>query len=333
MSAPEPGDERARLAALRRYEVLDTLPEQAYDDITYVASLIAGTPIALVSLIDRDRQWFKSRVGLAVPETSRDLAFCAHAIMEPDDLFVVPDARRDERFANNPLVTADPQIRFYAGAPLVTSDGAALGTLCVIDRVPRELTADQQEALRALSRQVMAQLELRRTLAELRRQSTTDSLTGTMNRRAFETRLDEEYDRAVRYRSPLSLALLDVDDFKAYNDSFGHPEGDEVLRTLARVMTEQCRSSDLIARYGGEEFVVILPNTARDDALVLAERYRRAIEQHGWERRAITISLGVSTFPDTARARRAHRSGGRGAVRLQARRAQSRDAREGPGLR
>ena len=167
-TAPLPENESARLAALQAYDVLDTLPEQAYDDITYLAAQICETPIALVSLVDEQRQWFKSKLGLDVSETSRDLAFCAHAILEPKSLLIVEDASKDERFADNPLVLADPAIRFYAGVPLVTSTGHALGTLCVIDRKARQLSEAQQETLRALSRQVIAHLELRRSVAELR---------------------------------------------------------------------------------------------------------------------------------------------------------------------
>ena len=159
-------DEAHRLAALRRYRILDTDPERAFDDLTLLASRICGTPIALITLIDADRQWFKSRVGLSMTETARSISICAHAIQQKD-LFVIPDAREHKTFRENPSVTGDPHVRFYAGAPLITPDGYALGTLCVVDRVPRTLTADQIEALQALKRQAEMQLELRLNLMEL----------------------------------------------------------------------------------------------------------------------------------------------------------------------
>jgi anti-sigma regulatory factor (Ser/Thr protein kinase) len=161
-------DESARLAALRSYRILDTEPERAFDDLTLLASQICGTPIAAISLIDDRRQWFKSRLGLSISEAARSIAFCAHAI-EQSSTMVVPDALDDARFRENPLVTGEPHVRFYAGAPLVTPEGHALGALCVVDRVPRTLTADQMQALDALRRQTVAQLELRRNLIELKR--------------------------------------------------------------------------------------------------------------------------------------------------------------------
>src|SRR4051812_21015119 len=164
---PIPNDELERLAALRRYDILDTLPEQVYDDLTSLAARLCGTPIALVSLVDAERQWFKSRFGLEPVETDRAYSFCAHAIVT-GEMFVVPDARQDDRFSGNPLVTSAPDIRFYAGAPLLSSDGHALGTLCVIDRRPRRLKDHDLELLRALGRMVMSQIELRLHIAERR---------------------------------------------------------------------------------------------------------------------------------------------------------------------
>jgi two-component system NtrC family sensor kinase len=164
---PIPSNEVERLQTLRAYQVLDTGPEAAFDDLTRLAAYICGTPIALVSLVDEHRQWFKSKVGLDATETPRDLAFCAHAICNPDEPLVVPDARADKRFATNPLVTFEPDIRFYAGTPLVTPEGHAIGTLCAIDRLPRALTPEQLEALQALGRQVISQMELQLQLQRL----------------------------------------------------------------------------------------------------------------------------------------------------------------------
>lgn len=165
MKAPLPADEAERLEELRDYQILDTGSEGEYDDLVQLASHICGTPIALISLVDAQRQFLKSRVGLEVVETPRDVAFCAHAILKPE-LLVVPDAAEDARFADNPLVTSDPKIRFYAGAPLVTPAGHAMGTLCVIDRVPRTLNESQKEALQVLGKQVVTLLQLRRSKAE-----------------------------------------------------------------------------------------------------------------------------------------------------------------------
>ncbi len=159
--APQPANEKKRLEVLWQYDVLDSVPEEAFNDLAELAACICEAPVALISLIDEKREWFKAKVGVSLAEMSRNIAFCAHTIMG-NGLMVVPDASADIRFSDNPLVICKPNIRFYAGAPLMTKDGYAIGTLCVIDQVPRELTATQEQALRVLSRFVMTQLEIRR---------------------------------------------------------------------------------------------------------------------------------------------------------------------------
>lgn len=166
MKVPIPKNEARRLKVLWQYDVLDTVPEEVFDDLTALAAHICEAPIALISLVDEDRQWFKSKVGLSLRETSRDVSFCAHAIMN-QGMLIVPDATKDPRFKSNPMVTGAQKIRFYAGAPLITPDGHALGTLCVLDQKPRQLRPEQKEALLVLAHHVISQLELRRHAREL----------------------------------------------------------------------------------------------------------------------------------------------------------------------
>lgn len=439
----------ARLDALRSFGILDTLPEKDYDDLTQLAAAICQTPISLISLVDENRQWFKAKIGLDLHETPISHSFCRHAIEQPGEVMVIADTEEDARFCDHPLVTNAPHIRFYAGAPLVSAEGFSLGTLCVLDKAPHPFNEKQQQMLQILARQVMKQLELRRTLkktenhlrdlqgvtdalresearfkafmdngpavnfikdetgcylyantallkrfgkswdefvghrdkelwprktylavidkdeavlqrgqsicseetaplpngstsawlsfrfplnnskgrrliggtavditelkekerqvadyqkllekaiADLEIVAVTDSLTGLKNRGALMERLKEEFQRARRYNLPLSLAVLDVDFFKTYNDSFGHPAGDEVLRCVSQIMQTHARPSDFSARYGGEEFIVILSNTALQGALAHAERIRHAIEIETWKHRKITISIGVASL-------------------------------------
>ena len=323
-SYPIPANESSRLKALQEYKVLDTLPEQAYDNFARLAALICGTPIALITLLDDDRQWFKSRVGVERSEIPRDQALCNHTITAPDQFLLVQDARHDGRFADTLLVTDEPHIRFYAGIALVTSKGEALGTICVMDSEPRELTGEQVDALRVLAREVIEQFDLRRSIttleqsvfkkekyidqlqeyqrelekvrADFENQSLTDPLTGISNRRAFDTRFEEEFLRAQRYKVACSLILLDIDHFKQYNDTYGHTAGDEALKAVGILLKADVRIHDMVARYGGEEFAVILPNTDIKGAMVMGERFRRSIQRATWKHAQLTISVGVASL-------------------------------------
>ncbi|HYF65413.1 MAG TPA: diguanylate cyclase [Herpetosiphonaceae bacterium] len=427
-----------RSPALAAYQILDTLPEQAYDDITRLAAQICGTSIAMLNFLPDERQWTKSQIGLDVADVALEVSFCVHAVEDPGNIMEIPDTEGDPRFAANPLVTGDPHLRFYAGAPLVTPGGHAIGAVCVLDTIPRSLSADQRDSLAALARQVMAQLELRRTAAalqatearfrlfmdhspalaflkdtagqyqyvnqaflrrfdlradeilgqddsalcppdvaatiraddvrvmrtgqtlssedlvptldgqtqtwqvyrfavpmaeeawlggmalditvqkqyaryletiqqrlegevqDLRVVSRTDGLTGLANRRAFDGGLARQIQQAAQSGQPLAVVMVDVDSFKSYNDTYGHPAGDAVLRQVAQHLAAAARGADLVARYGGEEFVLLLPNTSLAQATRVAERCRASVAAAAWPGRPVTISAGVAATPEGA---------------------------------
>lgn len=289
MLDPKLMDEPARLAALDRYEVLDTPREPSFDRITDLVRSILGVPISAVSLVDADRQWFKSLAGLDRSETARDIAFCDHAIRERAPM-IVTDAREDARFRDNPLVTGDPNIRSYAGIPLETPDGYNIGSLCAIDTVPRQFDPGQIAILQNLAALVVEQLELRR-IAE------RDHLTGSLSRRAFLNEMNRAIALFERHERPASLLLFDIDHFKRINDTHGHPAGDQVIRGIARLCTSLQRPSDSLGRLGGEEFGILLPETGEDDAARAAQRFCEAIaatEIPGTPPLRVTVSVGVA---------------------------------------
>lgn len=312
---PRPANEASRLLLLEQLSLLDTPEETSFDDLAALAADIAETPIALVSLVNGSRQWFKAHHGLESRETSRSVAFCAHAI-NGDDLFIVEDASRDPRFATNPLVRGDPHIRFYAGMPLLMPGGEALGTLCVIDRVPRVLTERQKHVLRVLARNVVTEFDLRlrvRTLERevTRRQSaetlalqlaTRDALTGLPNRTTLVDRLHQAALMASRDSHQVAFIFLDLDNFKWVNDTFGHQIGDGLLQAVGERLVAQLRESDTVARLGGDEFAIVLPVIEGTDAVeAVARKLQAALAQ------PIDIcghqvlphcSIGIAIYPD-----------------------------------
>lgn len=305
-------DEVARQSALDSLRITDSLPEPAYDAVVRLASIICGTPIALVSLITRNRQWFKARIGLEAEETPRSMAFCDHAIRSPDDLMEVRDASLDPRFFENPLVTSDPNIRFYAGRPLVDSGGHALGTVCVIDRVPRQLDEAQRSGLSELAEIVSGLLEARsnnllaqRALADrefayrclerygshLEQRLAQDNLTGLLTRAETERRSREYAEAGIA--SPFALAVVDVDNFKRVNDTHGHAAGDIALKQVGQVINSNVSADDIAGRYGGEEFLIVLGHGDREQMLETLERVRASVDALPLPF-SLTVSIGVA---------------------------------------
>ena len=285
--APLPENESQRLRSLHALDILDTPPEERFDRLTRVARRLFDAPIALMSLVDADRQWFKSRPGLDFPETPRDYSFCTHAILG-EGVFVVPDALLDDRFRDSPLVTSFPEIRFYAGCPVRAPDGSPLGTLCVIDHEPRDIEKDDVDALRDLA--AMAEQELKSiTLA------TIDELTGLSNRRGFDAIAAHTVAVCQRVERPATLLMFDLNGFKQVNDSLGHAAGDHLLQRFARELLATFRDSDVVARLGGDEFCVLLSGATATDVQrplsILLDRLEKSAE-----RPAIVFSVGAATY-------------------------------------
>jgi diguanylate cyclase (GGDEF)-like protein len=261
-----------------------------------MAQRLFNVPIALVSLVDENRQWFKSCVGLGfnIKETSRDISFCGHAILD-DEIFIIPDTAKDERFSDNPLVINDPYISFYAGCPLRFTDGSRLGTLCIIDNKPRSLSNDDIETLKDLASTVEREL----AAIEL---ATLDDLTKIPNRRGFMMLSQHSLNVCMRQKMPATLVFMDLNKFKQINDIFGHAEGDNVLKTFAHLMSAESRESDLFARLGGDEFVILFINTTTNAAKDTIMRLQHSLHEHKQNannKYDISFSFGMVSFdPD-----------------------------------
>lgn len=291
MTEPKLADDEGRLAALGRLQILETPPEQPFEKIVTLVRTVLAVPIATVSLVDRDRQWFKAQRVLEVQETARSISICTYTIQQAEPL-IIEDTHLDARFAENPLVQGGPRIRSYAGVPLRTSEGYNVGSLCAMDTKPRRFSPADIAILSNFANIVSDEMELRLI-------ASTDFLTGALSRRGFEEQLGREIARHRRYHRPSSLAILDIDHFKTINDSFGHPAGDDVLRQMGQLIAKVLRPADVYGRLGGEEFGVLLPETGAADAFVAAERLREAIQNHRFEmpgghRISVTASVGVA---------------------------------------
>ncbi len=247
--APTPANETQRLMTLRGLNILDTIPEERFDRITRLAKLVFGVPIAVINLIDSERSWAKSVRGLDLVDAPRDLSFCGH-VVAADASLVITDASLDERFHDNPYVREDPSVRFYAGAPLHAGNGHAVGTLCLVDRRPRELTAEQLQVLLDLATMVEDEL----TGLQV---ATSDPLTGISNRRGFELLAGTALPLTRRLGGTSILLMFDLDGFKPINDVHGHAAGDRALVDFAGCMLKSFREADVIARLGGDEFCVL----------------------------------------------------------------------------
>ncbi|KAF0866824.1 diguanylate cyclase [Pseudomonas sp. LD120] len=267
----KPNDEALRVQTLRELNVLDTLPEERFDRVTRLARRLFNVPIALISLVDSDRQWFKSAVGLEASQTPRDMSFCGHAILD-DQILMVRDAERDERFQDNPLVTGEPRIRFYAGCPLSVPNGSRLGTLCLIDTQPRDLDDEERALLRDLAR--MAEQELAAV-----QMASMDEMTLLSNRRGFEALARHALKACKRLHKPVTLLFFDLDDFKQINDSYGHAEGDGALKTFADALRIAFRESDVIGRLGGDEFVALLTGADSLETSAVMARLREVLDE------------------------------------------------------
>ncbi|MEN3952715.1 sensor domain-containing diguanylate cyclase [Iodidimonas sp. SYSU 1G8] len=300
LTPPHPDNEEARQQSLDRMLLLSTPAEAQFDRVTRTAQRLFGTPMTSFTLVDGDRQWFKSPVGLDVRETGRDISFCGHVVASGHTM-IVPNALDDPRFADNPLVTGDPNIRFYAGRPIHNSEGHCIGTLCIIDRTPRAFSEADRQSLDDLGAWLEAMLlnrdlgeaqsELIRELEATRREMLIDPLLWIWNRRGVEDLMQREIKRAARSREPVTVVAIDLDHFKGINDRFGHPAGDAVLKEATSRLREQLRPYDILGRWGGDELIVIAPGVPRGDLEEFGAKLCRSVVARG------PLSFGALEIP------------------------------------
>jgi len=269
--------------------------DQNLRDITELACYICDAPVAMVTRTDDTKLNLIAKVGISRTSVLIKESFCVYAMETPDAVKVVPDATLDHRFSTNAMVISGPGYRFYAGSPLIDPEGAVIGTICVYDHVPKQLNQRQISSLQALSRQVIAILELKKVGEQLHNTSMTDALTGVNNRRAFDLKFEAEFARWQRTGQSFVLALIDIDHFKSFNDSYGHAAGDEALSQVAALFQRHSRNYDFFARYGGEEFVLILPGTDTASANKTLEKLRLVVANHEWLLRQLTVSIGLAS--------------------------------------
>lgn len=312
-SPPLPPEEQKRLEELNSLNILDTPIEESFECITRLIKTVLQVPIAGVSLVDSERQWFKSEHGLGMCETDRRDAICSHTILQ-DDVLYVADTLSDERFADNPFVTGPPNIRFYAGCPVKSRGGQRIGTVCAIDTKPNNLTAQQIEALKDLAKMTEVELERRsflsqqhRLMAEIeqaKRASLIDDLTRLYNRSGMCQVLNWQKALAKEMNTGFAVALGDVDHFKQVNDRYGHFVGDEMLKNIAKTLLSCTRDRDAVGRWGGEEFMIIINDDSANHLHRIADRFRHCVEKNclqiDGKTLTCTITIGVKLVYPTS---------------------------------
>lgn len=313
-AGPYPNEEK-RLKTLESLGLLDTPIDGRFEKITKMVCRILDVPIALFNLIDADRQFYKSAIGISATQAPKKAAFCTHAIHE-DYMLLIPNTHKDERFHDNPFVTGEHlDIGFYAGCPIRAPNGMPIGTLCAIDKKPRDMSEEQLESLRDLADMIETEIKmiglsnsqqtLIEELDEARRLAMIDPMTRLWNRSGVNALLEKEIQESIRSQTPITIVITDIDHFKKVNDTYGHPTGDAVITEVAKRLSIALRTEDVVGRIGGEEFLIILTNAKPENLEETVERIRQSICEtpisHEGQDYPVTMSFGaVSAIPNQA---------------------------------